>query len=253
MKSAVLAHWGPDAQTIYRRGPGTALRPFLAGRTPKRFFNMEPQTNKTDAPLTEDGLTFAELLEQTYARDEVVEGEIVTGDVVSVTKDFVLVDVGYKSEGMIPTSEFSSIGGELPVKPGDKLDVLVESRENENGLMILSKEKADRLKVWDEISAACERDEVVEGTIISRVKGGLTWTSSLARSSSSRSSSSTRSAATSCSPDGPCSKRSAPRRKRTPCRPWKKTPSWKVWSKTSPNTAHSSIWAASTACFMSPT
>src|SRR5688572_651419 len=117
--------------------------------------------------------SFAELLEQSYARDEVLEGEIVNGTVVSVTKDYVLVDVGYKSEGMVPIGEFPITNGSVQVKPGDKVDVLVESRENDNGLIVLSKEKADKLKIWDEISAACERDEVVEGVIVSRVKGGL--------------------------------------------------------------------------------
>ena len=117
--------------------------------------------------------SFAELLEQSYARDEVLEGEIVTGTVISVSKDHVLVDVGYKSEGMVPIHEFPNINGAVQIKAGDRIDVLVESRENDNGLIVLSKEKADKLKIWDEISAACERDEMVEGTIISRVKGGL--------------------------------------------------------------------------------
>ena len=83
------------------------------------------------------------------------------------------MDVGYKSEGLIPASEFAQINGEPQVKVGDRVEVLVETRENESGHMVLSKEKADRLKVWDEISAACERDEVVEGVIVGRVKGGL--------------------------------------------------------------------------------
>ena len=117
--------------------------------------------------------SFAELLEQSYARDEVLEGEIVHGTVVSISKDYVLVDVGYKSEGMVPIHEFPLINGVISVKAGDKVDVLVESRENDNGLIVLSKEKADKLKIWDEISAACERDEVVEGIIVARVKGGL--------------------------------------------------------------------------------
>lgn len=120
-----------------------------------------------------DELSFAQLLEESFARDEVREGEIVTGTVVSISKDFVLVDVGYKSEGMIPVDEFPIREGKIAIEPGDKIDVLVEARENEHGLIILSKEKADKLKVWDEISAACERDEVVSGVITSRVKGGL--------------------------------------------------------------------------------
>lgn len=121
----------------------------------------------------EEGLSFAELLEESYARDEVIEGEIVTATVLSVNKDFVLVDVGYKSEGLIPTHEFPSLNGEPQIKVGDRVDVMVEAREDEMGHMVLSKEKADRVKVWDDISLACERDEVVEGVIIGRVKGGL--------------------------------------------------------------------------------
>jgi small subunit ribosomal protein S1 len=117
--------------------------------------------------------SFAELLEASFARDEVAEGEIVRGTVVSLHKDHVLVDVGFKSEGMVPLNEFPMVNGQPTIKPGDTVDVLVESRENDYGLIVLSKEKADKLKIWDEISAACERDEVVEGIIVSRVKGGL--------------------------------------------------------------------------------
>lgn len=134
------------------------------------FFHMR---NEGNAGTPESGLSFGELLEKEFARDEVKEGEIISAFVLSVNKDFVLVDVGYKSEGLIPASEFPLINGEPQIKVGDRVDVLVEARENEFGHMVLSKEKADRLKVWDEISAACERDEVVEGTIIGRVKGGL--------------------------------------------------------------------------------
>ncbi|MEW5854309.1 MAG: 30S ribosomal protein S1 [Myxococcota bacterium] len=120
-----------------------------------------------------DDSSFEALLEASYAKGDVKEGEIAHGTVIHVGKDFVVVDIGYKSEGQIPVSEFPSVNGAPQVKPGDKIDVLVESRENDNGLIVLSKEKADKLKVWDDISAACERDEVVEGTIVARVKGGL--------------------------------------------------------------------------------
>jgi small subunit ribosomal protein S1 len=129
--------------------------------------------NEENASVTEKDISFGELLEKEFARDEVKEGEIISAVVLSVNKDFVLVDVGYKSEGLIPASEFAQINGEPQVKVGDRVEVLVETRENESGHMVLSKEKADRLKVWDEISAACERDEVVEGVIVGRVKGGL--------------------------------------------------------------------------------
>ncbi|MBK6690789.1 MAG: 30S ribosomal protein S1 [Myxococcales bacterium] len=104
------------------------------------------------------------------------EGEIVKGYVVAVHRDNVIIDIGGKSEGIIAASEFTDAQGQVTVKPGDNVDVYIESRENDDGLVTLSKEKADKMKVWDEISSACERDELIEGTISQRVKGGLSVT-----------------------------------------------------------------------------
>jgi small subunit ribosomal protein S1 len=114
---------------------------------------------------------FAELFEQSLK--QVKEGELVRGTVLSVDSDHVQVDIGFKSEGLIPTWEFMDEDGTLLVKVGDIVDVLVEDAEDEDGRIVLSKEKADRLKVWDDISKAFEADEAVEGVIVSRVKGGL--------------------------------------------------------------------------------
>jgi small subunit ribosomal protein S1 len=120
---------------------------------------------------------FAALFEASLAEGDLGrEGEIVTGIVVQVGRDSVVVDIGGKSEGVIPRNEFAGTGGEINVKAGDKVDVFIESRENDDGLVTLSKEKADKMKVWDEISSACERDELIEGTISQRVKGGLSVT-----------------------------------------------------------------------------
>jgi len=117
---------------------------------------------------------FADLFEQSVSKaDTLKEGDIVSGTVIAVGKDHVVVDIGYKSEGVIRVDEFQEPGGGVSVKPGDKVDVLVESKETDDGLVLLSKEKADKLKVWDEISAACERDELIQGTVTARVKGGL--------------------------------------------------------------------------------
>jgi small subunit ribosomal protein S1 len=104
------------------------------------------------------------------------EGQIVSGLVVQLTHDAVVVDIGGKSEGVISKSQFLDAHGQLSVRVGDLVDVFVESRENDDGLISLSKEKADKMKVWDEISGACERDEIIEGTISQRVKGGLSVT-----------------------------------------------------------------------------
>ncbi|MCA9583294.1 MAG: S1 RNA-binding domain-containing protein, partial [Myxococcales bacterium] len=131
----------------------------------------------TQTESSPKGESFAALFEESVARaDQLKEGEIVQGTIVGVTRDNVVIDIGYKSEGVLPASQFTSPTGELQIKIGDKIDVLVEAKETDDGLVQLSKEKADKLKVWDEISAACERDELIEGTITTRVKGGLSVT-----------------------------------------------------------------------------
>jgi len=125
-------------------------------------------------------MSFAQLFEasETTAHEHELggEGQIVTGVIVRVNRDFVIVDIGGKSEGVLNKDEFIDAAGEFNVVPGDKVDVFIESRESDDGLISLSKEKADKTKVWDEISSACERDEIIEGTISQRVKGGLSVT-----------------------------------------------------------------------------
>ncbi len=114
---------------------------------------------------------FAALFESTVR--ELKEGEVVRGTVLSVDGDNVQVDIGFKSEGLVPTWEFMDDDGTILIAVGDVVDVLVEESEDDDGRVVLSKEKADRLKIWDEISRAYEADEAVEGVIVSRVKGGL--------------------------------------------------------------------------------
>src|SRR5919108_1586408 len=103
--------------------------------------------------------------------DHIQEGEIIKGRIVQIERDSVLVDVGYKSEGLIPLSEFKE--GARDLKVGDEVDVLLESKEDSEGLVVLSKEKANKIKVWDEISHVYDSDGVVDGEIIGRIKGGL--------------------------------------------------------------------------------
>jgi small subunit ribosomal protein S1 len=121
-----------------------------------------------EEPQTE---SFAELFAKT-ART-IKEGEVVRGTVLGIDNEHVHVDVGFKSEGLIPLWELMADDGRVLVKPGDIVDVLVEETEDQDGRIALSKEKADRLKVWDEISRAYEADEPVDGAIVARVKGGL--------------------------------------------------------------------------------
>jgi small subunit ribosomal protein S1 len=106
---------------------------------------------------------------------ELAEGEIVRGRVVEVGKEFVTIDVGYKSEGQVPLSEFYTRDGKVEVKRGDEVDVFLERREDQEGAIILSKTKADKMRIWDEIARACEQgDSMIEGKVLSRVRGGLT-------------------------------------------------------------------------------
>jgi small subunit ribosomal protein S1 len=103
----------------------------------------------------------------------VKEGEVIKGTVVRVTGEYAVVDIGYKSEGQVAISEFTSPKGEVTVKAGDAVEVFLESRENDTGMVVLSKEKADKMRIWDEISAAVKDDQIIKGTIVGRVKGGL--------------------------------------------------------------------------------
>jgi small subunit ribosomal protein S1 len=113
----------------------------------------------------------SELYEESLRR--VQEGEVVKGRIVSLTKDYVMVDIGYKSEGQIPISEFATPEGEITAQVGDQVEALLESREDEEGPLLLSKNKASRIKIWEEISYAYHNEGMVEGTIVAKVKGGL--------------------------------------------------------------------------------
>jgi small subunit ribosomal protein S1 len=115
--------------------------------------------------------SMSELYEESLRR--VQEGEVVKGRIVSITKDYVMVDIGYKSEGQIPIHEFTSPEGEVTAQVGEEVEALMESREDEEGALLLSKNKASKIKVWEEVSNAYHNDGEVEGTIVAKVKGGL--------------------------------------------------------------------------------
>jgi len=115
--------------------------------------------------------SFQELYEESLR--SIKEGEVVRGNIIQVTEDYVMVDIGYKSEGQIRISEFKDEDGAVSARVGDEVDVLLEYHEDENGEIVLSKEKATKIKVWDEISKIYKDDGVIEGRIVSKVKGGL--------------------------------------------------------------------------------
>jgi small subunit ribosomal protein S1 len=103
----------------------------------------------------------------------VKEQSVVRGRVIQISDDWVTIDISYKAEGLVPVNEFKNAEGELSVKVGDEVDVYLDQMGGDDGALVLSKEKADLMKAWDEISGAVERDEVVKGVVVARVKGGL--------------------------------------------------------------------------------
>jgi small subunit ribosomal protein S1 len=136
------------------------------------FLNNE----STEEEIEKDSVTgesMAELMdmyEESFKR--FAEGEVVNGKIISVDKDHVLVDIGYKSEGQIRIREFE-VDGEVTAKVGDTVEVMVEWWDDENEVVVLSKEKAEKVKVWDDIKNRHEADETISGTITNRVKGGF--------------------------------------------------------------------------------
>lgn len=117
---------------------------------------------------------FEKYLSQSLEKEEKIDvGSVVEGKVVKVQNSGVLVDIGYKSEGLIQSNEFLSPTGEIEISEGDSIQVYIESIEDDEGLVQLSKQKADLIRVWDKIAKASQEDEVIEGTIVGKVKGGL--------------------------------------------------------------------------------
>ncbi|MCY4513190.1 MAG: 30S ribosomal protein S1 [Bdellovibrionales bacterium] len=115
---------------------------------------------------------FEQLLQSSIQGKEFKAGSVVKGKVIDIKEDFVIVDINYKSEGIIPKSEFRLLKDQ-EVEIGQEVDVYIDRIENENGAVVLSKDKADISKAWKDIMQATENNETVRGTVIAQVKGGL--------------------------------------------------------------------------------
>lgn len=122
---------------------------------------------------TPGGEDFGALFEQSMSDSDVRPGEVVHGKVVLVSRDFVTVDIGFKSEGQIPISEFSDRDGNIEVKPGDDIEVFFDGTDSEHGGVVLSKTKAEQFRVWRDIEEAFQNEQPIEGKIVGKVKGGL--------------------------------------------------------------------------------
>ncbi|MDX5151975.1 MAG: S1 RNA-binding domain-containing protein, partial [Acidiferrobacterales bacterium] len=118
--------------------------------------------------------SFAELFEQSIKDSNVKPGELITGQVIQVTPDVVIVNAGLKSEAAIPVSQFKDGAGHLNVAVGDEVEVVLESLENGFGETQMSREKAMRVKAWDVLEKAFEDQSIVTGYMTGKVKGGFT-------------------------------------------------------------------------------
>jgi len=131
---------------------------------------MMEDINETDE-TNQNNDNFMDLYEESLK--SIHEGKVINGEIVQIDEDFVLVDIGYKSEGQIRIDEFVNLEGQMTAKVGDKVDVLLVRKEDKEGRIILSKEKAAGVKIWDKVEEAYKNHDTVRGKIISRVKGGL--------------------------------------------------------------------------------
>jgi small subunit ribosomal protein S1 len=132
----------------------------------------DPELMDLDSAVEiEDGEDFKSLYADSLKN--VIEGEVVMGRVVSVEKDGVLVDIGYKSEGIIPMAEFNERNPDAVPKVGEEVEVYLERTEDAEGRVVLSKQKVDKQKIWSRLYKAFENKETLEGIITRRIKGGL--------------------------------------------------------------------------------
>ena len=119
-------------------------------------------------------VSFAEMFEESLSRAKMTPGSIITGTIVQVSDDFVVVNAGLKSEGVIPIEQFANDSGEINVNVGDVVEVAIDSLEDGFGETRLSREKAKRAEAWTRLEAAHEANETVVGMIADKVKGGFT-------------------------------------------------------------------------------
>ncbi len=164
----------------------TATEPAVTAEKPKE----EKAPRKISQPMPEEkpsliaAQALAQAVEKEYSPDEfgellkmyettlhdIQEGEIINGKVMGVTRDDVIVDVGFKSEGIIPLSEFPE---PLNIKVGDKIEVFLDAIEDQDGQLVLSKQKADFMRMWDKVRVCHDKGELIEGKIMRRIKGGM--------------------------------------------------------------------------------
>jgi small subunit ribosomal protein S1 len=172
LRKVIIINSMVSKQTAGSEASGKISKPLPNQKWMDEFTSFT-DTEETKSPKINVEEDFAELFEASQAQQEIKEGEVVDGTVVNVSPDWATIDIGYKCEGLVPLHEFKDAQGVAHVNVGDVVAVYLERMEMDNGFMLLSKDKAEIIRAWDEISAACEKDQLVEGTVIAKVKGGL--------------------------------------------------------------------------------
>jgi len=119
----------------------------------------------------QDSHSFMELYEESLK--SIQEGKIIRGEIVQIDNEFVLVDIGYKSEGQIRINEFMDSDGQLTAKVGQEVDVLLVRKEDKEGRIILSREKVAAVRIWDDVEETYKNHGTIRGKVLSRMKGGL--------------------------------------------------------------------------------
>jgi small subunit ribosomal protein S1 len=137
----------------------------------EQTLELETLSSSDEHEPDEETDSMHDLYEQSFRN--IQEGEVIRGRIVQLSDDFVMVDIGYKSEGQISIHEFKDEQGIVQADIGDEIDVLLEFHDDDDGTIHLSKEKAAKIKVWDDISRIYSDDGMIEGKIIAKVKGGL--------------------------------------------------------------------------------
>ena len=130
--------------------------------------------SQADITANSTGENFAELLDQSFQEMASIEGSVVSGTVLSIEKDMILIDVGLKSEGRVSLREFGNSEDDIQINPGDIVEVYIERLEDINGHAVLSREKAKREESWINLEKALEEQKRVNGVIFGKVKGGFT-------------------------------------------------------------------------------
>jgi small subunit ribosomal protein S1 len=159
--------------------PGETIEDKKDGKEKEIELETEASTEESltnldnDSKQEEDSseINIEEMYEQSLR--QIQEGELITGEIIKIDEEYVLVDIGYKSEGIIPIREFKDTDGKVTAKAGDKVDVVLERKENDEGVVTLSMERAKKIKVWDQIRDIQNSDGTIQGKVIHRVKGGL--------------------------------------------------------------------------------